>query len=259
MKADDGVTASASTIRRHFALGLLAINHAISTEAKIVLYGSNVWHLSAETRALGANNIDQFNELWKANQYFFRHLTVTFDRRDLHRSELVEYVNSSVFQMHQHREEWRIRQTQQRRSKEINALLGIAWARKLGLIEQMDLSTLVIDVKNCFSPSTCRRLLLPLLKDQSLMGLDDWDIEHEMYNIDDDPFGFGDWITAPDDSDLFFGDRIRSLETGVWDRIKELRMTGLVGRKKHRLVHRLGLACVVCQVKDRVCDTANCA
>lgn len=58
-------------------VALLQVNHQIRDEARVYLYGHNLWRLSYQSGPPLSTAV------WEANLPFFRHITISFDHRDL--------------------------------------------------------------------------------------------------------------------------------------------------------------------------------
>lgn len=91
------------------------------------------------------------------------------------------------------------------------------------------------------------------------MGIDQSENRYS-HALDNDPetYDYDEWFDSPIDLN-YFEHRSENAVPGALKQIKQLRLKGLVGRYEFRLAHKLGFACVACQVKDGICNTANCA
>ena len=250
-----------SHLKNELALGLLSANRQISAEAKVVFYGSNRWMLSASLQRSGGD-MHQFMLLWKTNIKLFRHVHVSLDMRDLHPNDLKQIADRGGFD---HMEEQHpITATMQSHHDTSILRLGLTWARKLLLLCQMRLTSLSINVADCYCPTTCCRMVEALLLEESLLL--DW-----TNNKPPQPQNRSTKSKLEQRRLLhrhldrhFEGERSQHQSDfrPTWSRLPsidnlEIRLYGLRERKKFHLAHDLGFGCSECQAVDGVCDTDN--
>ncbi|KAL8684248.1 MAG: hypothetical protein Q9224_006490 [Gallowayella concinna] len=72
------------------ATALLAVSRSVRDESRPHLYGRNIWKLSFQTWPRLPTTV------WQANLGYFRHVTTSFDHRDITNEYRLHYCNSQV-------------------------------------------------------------------------------------------------------------------------------------------------------------------
>ena len=134
-------------------VALLKTNKQIYSEAVIILYGKNVWHVCNQS-----DWSDDPPEIWQRNATLFRHVAVTFDFRDVGPAHLLEmskhWYRVAAETMPYQNTPWTPAMIHGKRQDR----LEMTWAKKMEWVGRMRfLKTIVLDFSNTYCPNGCCR------------------------------------------------------------------------------------------------------
>ena len=122
-------------------VALLQVSSVVQAEAKIVLFGKNLWRLSYNKKN---------DPMWDAYGELVRKLIISFDVRDLDSNDRLQ---TAIFEWG-YQDNWEDLKDKCH-NQACNDLIDDVWWWKISRISEMMLTGLILDFTNCYCPNGC--------------------------------------------------------------------------------------------------------
>ena len=139
-------------------VSLLLVNKTIEAEAAAILYGKNIWRVTANVTYNSplayTSAAPPSSQLWKRRGPLFRNVILVFDQRDVCSNEILTDTLATIYyRRFQHPDERRNQMHDQ-----IESNMKFNWSLKFGFVCNMtNLRSLTLDVKWAFCHMGCCR------------------------------------------------------------------------------------------------------